>query len=514
MLILHYQQFLAELELNFKTNKMKKNIIIAILAGLTLTGCDKDYLDVNPSEFITPEQASEVAEYDPSIYNGFLNGVYSTMYTPEVGGTTGDDDFGQKGIDIYTDMLTGDMALSRSSYGWYRTLTQLTETVDFTRNSNYVPWRYYYRIVFGANTVIKAQGGNDVQPETEDAQHVLGQAKALRAYGHFYLQQLFAKEYIANEKSVPIKLSVDDNSLPKSTSQEVMAQVIKDLEEAIVLLDGFDRPNKTPINQDVAKALAAYAYAYVGDAASLAKARDYAKDVADNSGATILTSSEAVGGMNNVSSNSWLWGVDLTTDMGFDLVSFFGQIDYYTYSYQWAGDRKAIDAGLYAQIKANDIRKTQFNGTVASTSSLYLIPFQKFYDPAREVGGQRNISTDICHLRVEEMYLLYAECAAKTGQETEARTYLKMLLSNRFANPADYAYVDALAATALQNEIYLQTRIELWGEGKTYLALKRNKKSVTRGANHLSHVGTTMQYNDPRFTFSIPQAEVINNPNL
>jgi len=493
---------------------MKKNIIIAILTGLSLTSCDKDYLDVKPTEFVTPEQVGGVSEYDPSILDGFLGGVYSTMYSIEVGGTTGDDDFGQKGIDIYTDMLAGDMALSRSGYGWYRTLTQLTETVDFTRNSNYIPWRYYYRIVFGANNVIKAQGGNDAEPETEGGRHALGQAKALRAYGHFYLQQLFAKEYIANEKSVPIKLSVDDSALPKSTSQEVMAQVIKDLEEAIVLLDGFDRPNKTPINQDVAKALAAYAYAYVGDASSLAKARDYAKDVADNSGATLLTSAETVGGMNNVSSNSWLWAVDITTDMGFDLVSFFGQIDYYTYSYQWAGDRKVIDAGLYAQIKPNDIRKTQFNATVAPTNSLYLIPYYKFYDPAREVAGQRYISTDICHLRVEEMYLLYAECAAKTGEETQAKTYLKMLLSNRFANPADYAYVDALTGTALQDEIYLQTRIELWGEGKTYLALKRNKKSVTRGTNHLSHVGTTMQYNDPRFTFSIPQAEVINNPNL
>jgi len=44
--------------------------------------------------------------------------------------------------------------------------------------------------------------------------------------------------------------------------------------------------------------------------------------------------------------------------------------------------------------------------------------------------------------------------------------------------------------------------------------LKRNKKSVTRGANHLFEVGVTFNYNDPKLSFVIPQAEVINNPNL
>jgi hypothetical protein len=37
----------------------------------------------------------------------------------------------------------------------------------------------------------------------------------------------------------------------------------------------------------------------------------------------------------------------------------------------------------------------------------------------------------------------------------------------------------------IAKEIYLQTRIEFWGEGKSYLAMKRNKATTTRGSNHL-----------------------------
>jgi len=202
-----------------------------------------------------------------------------------------------------------------------------------------------------------------------------------------------------------------------------------------------------------------------------------------------------------------MWGVDLTSDNGLDLVSWWGQMDTYTYSYQWAGDRKAIDASLYAKIPATDARKVQFWPT--TTSSYYLTPRNKFYDPARVVGGQRTVVTDYVYMRVAEMYLLHAETAARSGDDGAARTSLKALLNLRLPSTT---YVDGLSGQALLDEIYLQTRIELWGEGKSYLAMKRNKATIIRGANHLSNVGVAIPYNDDRLTFEIPQSEVQNNP--
>ena len=97
------------------------------------------------------------------------------------------------------------------------------------------------------------------------------------------------------------------------------------------------------------------------------------------------------------------------------------------------------------------------------------------------------------------------------AQDDAARETLKKLLELRIA---DFSYVDALAGQALQDEIYLQTRIELWGEGKSYLAMKRNKATITRGENHLFFPGDSFSYDAEEMTFPIPQAEILNNPNL
>src|SRR5690606_20094849 len=114
-------------------------------------------------------------------------------------------------------------------------------------------------------------------------------------------------------------------------------------------------------------------------------------------------------------------------------------------------------------------------------------------------------------MRVDEMYLLNAEANAKLDQDDVARDRLKELLVERIT---DFSYVDALSGQALEDEIYLQTRIELWGEGKSFLAAKRNKSTVTRGDNHLFFPGESFSYDSDELTFPIPQAEVLNNPVL
>ena len=214
-------------------------------------------------------------------------------------------------------------------------------------------------------------------------------------------------------------------------------------------------------------------------------------------------SGDPVGGFNDVNTPGWMWGVDLTSDNGLDLVSWWGQMDLYTYSYAWAGDIKGMDKGLYDLIPSDDIRKAQFS------ASNKLAPIGKFYHPAKVIGGQRTIDADYVYMRVEEMYLLNAEACAKTGDEAGARKSLKAIMALRVP---DASYIDALTGKALQDEIYLQTRIELWGEGKSYLAMKRNKATVTRGSNHLSFVGEAIPYNDERLTFEIPEGEIQFNP--
>ena len=55
-----------------------------------------------------------------------------------------------------------------------------------------------------------------------------------------------------------------------------------------------------------------------------------------------MNATEILGGFNDVYTPGWMWGIDLTSDTGLGLVSWWGQMDVFTYSYAWAGDAKAI----------------------------------------------------------------------------------------------------------------------------------------------------------------------------
>ena len=491
-----------------------KLLYIALAAGaLTFSSCKKDFLDKTPSEKLTTDQVST---------ESLIKGMYAQMYQTGTGGTTGHDDFGQKGYDIYMDLLSGDMALQRSVYGWYRTVANLTAPVNFTTNPNYTPWRYYYSVIYSANSIIDKLGGTDANPAEIEEKVAYAQAKAMRANAYFYLANLYSQELYGtgSEKILPIYTNSSEVNKPKGTAKEVFDLIISDLTQAVEFLNGFNRSNKGEINQDVAKAMLAYSYAARGGQADWQQVADLTKSVI-SSGRYAITSydettaqvdasgkvTNSASGFNSLETKSWIWGADIQTSTSLDLVSWWGQVDYYTYSYQAAGDYKGMDKGLYDQIKATDVRKAQFNTT-------YLMPRNKFFDPARVQMGQRTITTDYLYLRVDELVLLNAEANARLGKTTESVASLKSLLAERFENASDYAYVDALAGQALLNEIYLQTRIELWGEGKSYLALKRNKAKVTRGSNHLYLAGRTYDYNADELTFDIPQAEVTNNPNL
>lgn len=486
-----------------KINLLKTIFTLVVVA--TLFSCEKDFLEKSPTEFINIEDTGASGELNPAISEATLNGIYSMMINTGTGGTTSHEDFGQKGYDIFNDFLSGDLALTANNYNRYGDFVNLLATVDYTDNDNYMPWRYYYRLIRSANLVIQAIGGNDFEPDSESVQHSLGQAKALRAYAYFYLTQMYIPEYNAGATVLPIIIDPDVEAQPQSTMEEVYNQMINDLTHAITLLDGYNRDSKTKVNEDVAKALLAYVYASKDDSASNVLAKDLADQVIA-SGYPLMTSGEVVGGFNSVSTAGWFWGFDLTLSNGLDLISWWGQMDVFTYSYQWAGDKKGIDNALYARIDDNDIRKTQFD------TSNGLQPRNKFYNAAREIGGQRDVEDDYVYMRIAEMYLLSAEMSAKEGQDGEAKTRLNQLLSQRFSDASDYSYVDGLSGDDLLDEVILQTRIELWGEGKSYLSMKRNKQTMTRGSNHVFHAGLSIPHTDERLTYEIPRAVVQNNP--
>jgi hypothetical protein len=99
----------------------------------------------------------------------------------------------------------------------------------------------------------------------------MGQAKAMRAYAYFYLSQFYNTKYDPAADSIPLYTETTlGEAKGKAKQSEVYGQIIKDLKEAITLLDGFARPNKGVVDKNVAKGLLAYTYATTGDYAQAA----------------------------------------------------------------------------------------------------------------------------------------------------------------------------------------------------------------------------------------------------
>ena len=465
-----------------------------------------------PTSYITPEQIAEASEVNPDLQAATVAGIYESMYKYGTGSANdglgrNDRDFGHRGYDIFGDMLSGDMVLSAKNYGWYGEMSELTATVDYSDVNNYQTWRYFYRIVNLANIVIDGLGGTDATPETTSGKHYLGQALAARAYGYFYLINYFVNDITIDAPALPLYLDTATPNVAKSNTSAIMAAVVADLTKAKSLLSDYSRPSASNIDKYVASSLLAYTYAAMGENAKAAAEAEY---VVTNSGYTVITNAQATeSGFNDINelSASVIWGTDLTTDSGQGLRSWWGVCDIYSYSYAWAGDRKIMDRGLFAQIAEDDVRKTQFLNNPASGYDM--VPWKKFYHGDRVIGGQRVVTTDYIYLRIAEMYLLHAETKAKTGDEAAAKSSLKAVVSNRVP---DASYIDALSGQALLNEILLQTRIEMWGEGVSYLSVKRNKTDVVRGSNWLDFAGQTYKSDDDKLTFEIPEAEIRDNP--
>jgi hypothetical protein len=119
-------------------------------------------------------------------------------------------------------------------------------------------------------------------------------------------------------------------------------------------------------------------------------------------------------------------------------------------------------------------------------------------------------------MRAEELILIKAEGLAMSGKTGEAKALLENFVNgNRMAIGSYTAPSDA---TALQDEIWFQRRIELWGEGFSYFDIMRLKKPVTRVENGVSSFPDAWQFNvpaeSPILLWLVPKGEIEANKGI
>jgi hypothetical protein len=484
--------------------KKIKFLALPLLLSLTIAGCKKDFLETAPS-YAVPE--SELYATTAKIQL-VLDGVYKTMYTFSPYSTAGrHDDFGPSGYQLASDLMGNDMVVHSQGYGWFNAAYQYTEWAQPTANRHPdLAWRRFYGLIGGANQIISVvDAAQGTQAEKEK---IKGQGYGIRAYAYFMLINYFQQTYKGNEtaKGVPLYLEPAKvvESKGRGTVQQVYDQISADLNQAETLLNGKTRTSKVHVDVTVVRGLQARVAFLKEDWATAATKANAARQ-----GYTLMTAAQYQAGFSQISSPEWMWGSLIPSAEATIYASFFSHIDINTGGYAALGGQKKITKALYDQIQAGDVRKTLFRtpgtGTAANPDYNQL----KFRVPT-----PGNWAADYLYMRAAEMYLIEAEALARQGQDANARTVLQTMVQARYP-----AYTTALSGTPLIDEILLQRRIELWGEGFALMDLKRLKTGLNRptgtgnhGSPNFTPSVLTTPATDPRYIMKIPQAELDTNP--
>ena len=451
-----------------------------------------------------------------------MRGIYSMMYS-----VSDHDAFGKRSIDMYGDLMCGDMALTNYTYGWFYTDEQ---GQGRTGRTAYI-WYYYYSMLHNVNAVLfAAQGGNSASAdnvikrvavcglpntvntkgssivyytidaagdtlatytETEsELANCYAQALTMRGYIYSNLLMLYcevSKDINDFDTELCFPLYNENNmeaAQPLATMGQVYAQVESDLTNAIDYFTAFsevERGSKLAVDKSIAAGILAYSYLNKGKTNghgesftnAYTNARDYALLAISSTTANILSRNDLLEtGFNNINNNSWMWGQDVTVETAGGLASFFGQVDIHSYSYAWAGDTKAIDENLYNLIPDYDARKGWFNDGSVNATYKYC-PDGKFFSAANRYSTKsddidREWLSDNVFMRIESMYLIAAEASYRLKNDADAITYLCAITDERVATGMDSEYSawkSGLNHTNLLAAIEYNWRVEMWGEG-------------------------------------------------
>lgn len=485
---------------------MKKLLYIIPIFLLALAGCKKDYLETRPTG--SEEESLVFSKIDA--VNSTLSGLYQEMYTYNVGGGS-HADYGQKAVDLHLDLMGNDMVVHTQGYNWYNTSYQYTHSGIATQGnaSDYMWYRYYDMIKQANKLVNNVDGVQDASATQKES--VKGQALGMRAFCYFYLINLYQQTYKGNESKPGVPIYIQDTIVGKArgTVQEVYDRIVADLTEAESLLEGKARTSKDNIDLSVVQGLRARVALIMEDWPTAASYANKARQ-----GYTLMNAAQypTTSAFSSISNPEWMWGSTIPADQATLYASFWSHIDIRTGGYAALGQQKKITKMLYDQIPAGDVRKTVFTPPTSTSTT----------DPAynqkkHQVPNAGSWAADYLYMRAAEMYLIEAEALARQGQDNTARTVLETLVKTR-----DAAYSAAsLSGQSLLDEILIQRRVELWGEGFSLFDIKRLKVGLNRpsgagnhGAPNFNPSVYTTPAADPRMIFRVPQRELDNNSNL
>lgn len=516
---------------------MKIKYIFTSLAFSTILFAGCADMDTYPEGgTVTSDQKSDVVEIDPTKAAAGVNAIFSQFSTYMSVTGNRHNDIGYPSVMLFTDSNGFDFVSQDNGYNWLTNSMEYSDRISSSDEAKIV-WNTLYKMVYTANNVIASI---DPNAEGTTLKFYLGQALAARAFDYWVLAQLYQFNYADHKSSpcVPLVTEVNAETVSvdgckRSTVEEVYARITTDLNKAIDLLTaareaGLKRSDKRYIDLSVAYGLRARVNLTME---KWADATSDAENAIKYSTATPY-SREAVSVPTMYDSNdaAWMWGIviaksDRVVTSG--IINWPSHMGSLNYGYaEYCGGRQ-INKKLWNSIPDSDVRKgwwldedtisknlkADYQYFVSSKSVGYPAYTQVKFAPYNNVVENSVNANDIPLMRIEEMYLIKAEGEAMGGSAVTA----KNTLENFIKIYRDPNYIcTATGTSGMQEEIYRQRRIELWGEGLSWFDIMRLKKPVDRRGG--GYPDASMVFNIPAtdniLLWRIPESEIQANPLL
>jgi hypothetical protein len=448
---------------------------------LLFSGCSEDFLEtksttkVDESVVFTNTETAMMA----------VNGLHKLMWTADLSTTAFYGGYDM--LMIWYEVMGEDLV-----YTYTNAQFQSQARWSSHRSPTIGSMEHFYRLlqyfISNANMIIEKI---DAVPGTQsEKDNIKGQAYFYRAFGYFTMVQMYAERYKeGGNNTQPGIVMRNDNSTEaraRASVEEVYQQINEDLDESAKYLAAttVTRANKSHINLHVARGLKARVLL---TQSKWLEAAEMAKLVVDQSGAklqddTYTTTSNRFADQTNT---EWIWGSKPLYAQGKQLTHFHGYMSNENVSYNQNTPR-AIYCLLYNRISDTDIRKKIWfpQAVVPSVTPRPLLPPSSNSKYANYMANKflvENSATwgesDIPFMRLPEMMLVAAEGYARASRNSEAADALYPLAHHR-----DPLYVKSVKTGAdLIDEVMIQRRVELWGEGFRYFDLKRLNMSLDRG---------------------------------
>ena len=488
---------------------MKKYIYPYMAFLLLLAGCSGDFLDKEPTDSVSSDEVGV-----PGNAERLFNGAWYNLF--EYGTTYAN--IGYRALQCQDDMMADDV-VSRPAYG-FNSSYQFNDIAIPNNSRTSFAWYLIYKTIDNCNTAIAIDG------DSEEFFQAKGQALALRAFCYLHLAQHYQFTYLKDPTApcVPIYTEpTTSETAPKakSTVAQVYQRVFDDLNLAQSYLKNYTRKGdgqKFKPNTNVVNGLLARAYLLTGQWEEAAKAA-----VAARQGYSLMTTTAEYEGFNNVSNKEWIWGHPQTLAQSDASYNFY----YLDATYVGAYSSFMADPHFRDTFSEGDIRLGLFQWMREG-----YLGYKKFHMRADDTA-------DIVLMRASEMLLIEAEALAREGFPEKAVIPLNELRHARGLGDYD---LTGKSQDDVVNEILMERRRELWGEGSSITDILRTQQSVKRVAlsveeqaqqvdawqegggfakrTPLGHWfftfsgGDAFVPNSINYLYAIPKAEIDANPNL